>query len=101
MARPIHSVDQQNVLPAVAVVIEESATRSERLRQQLSAIRATVVLKLNSRRSSYIRETKAGIAARLRKNPSTRDARRDPCRTRLREKISPPQGRLTRPFRIA
>src|SRR5580700_10825534 len=100
MAWPIHSVDQKNVLPAVAVVIEESATRSKRLRQQLSAVRPAVVLKLNSRRSGYIREMKARIAARLRKNPSRRESRRDPS-ARVPEKIAPPQGRLTRPLRIA
>ena len=49
VAGPIHAVDQQNVLPAVVVVVEESAAGAECFRKKLAAVSAAVVLKLNAR----------------------------------------------------
>src|SRR5438128_11200740 len=40
MARPIHAVDEKDVLPAVVVVIETRAARAQRLREQFADIRA-------------------------------------------------------------
>ncbi len=48
MARPIHAVDEKNVLPAIVVVVEERAARAQRLREQFAAIRGAVVPELNS-----------------------------------------------------
>ena len=56
MVRPIHAVDQQDVLPAIAVVIEKGATRAKRFRQQLSAVGAVVVLKLDACRGRHVNE---------------------------------------------
>ncbi len=42
------AVDQQNVLPAVAIVVEKGAAGAESFRQELAAERAAVVLKLDS-----------------------------------------------------
>ena len=47
---PVHAVDQQDVLPAVGVVVEKRAARAERLRQQLAAVRAAVVRELQTGR---------------------------------------------------
>ena len=41
-------VDQQNVLPAVAVVVEKGAAGAESLRQKFAAVSSAVVLELNS-----------------------------------------------------
>ena len=47
-ARPVHAVDEQDVLPAVGVVVDERAARSERLGQQLPAEGAGVVTELQT-----------------------------------------------------
>src|SRR5208282_2292775 len=64
MFGPIAAVHQKNVLPAIAIVVEEGATGAERLRQQLSAVGAAVVTEANSRRGSYIDQPKTGIGQR-------------------------------------
>src|SRR5207253_9466769 len=46
VAGPVHAIDEQNVLPAVGVVIQKRATRAERLRKQLAADRKST--RLNS-----------------------------------------------------
>src|SRR5688572_12514979 len=43
MPRPVGAVDQQDVLPAITVVVEEGAPRAKRLRQQLAPVGAVVV----------------------------------------------------------
>ena len=50
MARPIHAIDEENVLPAVAVVVEKSATRPQRLRQVFAAECAAIVNEIYTRR---------------------------------------------------
>ncbi len=51
VARPVGAVDQQNVLPAVAIVVEESAAGPESFGQELAAEGSAVVLELDSRLS--------------------------------------------------
>ncbi len=46
--RPVHAVDQQNVRPAIRVVVDERAARSHRLGQQLAAVAAVVVRELQA-----------------------------------------------------
>src|SRR5262249_23469766 len=46
--RPIHPVDQKNVLPAVAVIIQKRAPGAKRLRQQFSWVGTVVVWKIDS-----------------------------------------------------
>ena len=58
MTGPIHAVHQQNVLPAIVVVIEKRAARAKRLGKKFSAEGSAVVLKLDSRRGSDVGETK-------------------------------------------
>ena len=58
VAGPIHPVNQKNVLPAVAVVVEESTTRTQSLGQELSAEGSTVVLELDSGTRGYVDKTK-------------------------------------------
>src|SRR5258708_11508080 len=47
---PVHAVHKKDVLPTVVVVVEERAARPKRLREQLAAISAAILLKVNPRR---------------------------------------------------
>ena len=62
VAGPIGAVDQQNVLPAVAIIVEKGAAGAESLRQKLAAESSAVVLELNSGGAGHIGETKSGRA---------------------------------------
>ena len=57
---PVHAVDQKNVLPAVAVVIEEGAARAQSFRQQLAAVGAAVVAELQPGSGGHIDQPEAG-----------------------------------------
>ena len=48
MSRPVGAVDEQDVLPAVGIVVEKCATRTEGFGKQLSTVGAAVVAKLES-----------------------------------------------------
>ena len=56
---PVGAIDQQNVLPAISIVVEKSTTRAKRLGQKLSSKRAAVVLKMNSRLRGHVCELEA------------------------------------------
>src|SRR6202007_273769 len=43
---PVGAIDQQNVLPAIAIVIQKSAARSQSLRQEFPSESAAIVLEL-------------------------------------------------------
>ena len=58
---PVGSVDQQNVLPAVAIVVKEGAAGAERLRQELATERSAVVLKVEAGGFGHIRKAKTNI----------------------------------------
>ncbi len=46
MAGPVHAVDQQDILPAIVVVVQKRATRPQRFRQVLLPKRAAVVMEV-------------------------------------------------------
>src|SRR5215472_15500941 len=48
MVRPVHAVDQQDVRPAVGVVVEEGAARTHGLGQTLASERSAGVPELNA-----------------------------------------------------
>ncbi len=67
VAGPVHAVDQQDVLPAVAIVIEEGAAGAQRFRQELAAEGAAVVMEVEAGGLGDIGETETEIrACRLR-----------------------------------
>jgi hypothetical protein len=70
MLWPIGAVYEENVLPAVVVVIEKRHAGAHRLRQKFLSVRAVVVREMNSRRSSDVfkvnRRRRRRFAARLR-----------------------------------
>ena len=49
MARPVHGVDQQNVLPAIVVVVEKADAAAHRFRQVFFPEGAVVVFEVNAR----------------------------------------------------
>ena len=92
MPRPVGAVHQQNVQPAVAVVIEKGATRPQGFGQVLRAESPAVVAEVDARRAGNIVQTKA------RSPPSSPSGQRDAAPAM---KFAPPHAMLTRPLRIA
>ena len=58
VSEPVHAVDEKDVLPAIAIVIEESATGAQGFWKQLTAIAAAVVLELEAGRGGHVRKPK-------------------------------------------
>ena len=54
--RPVHSVYQQDVQPAVIVIIEEGAARAQRFRQVFLSECAAIMLEANTCVAGYVRE---------------------------------------------
>ncbi len=74
MSGPVHAVDQQDVLPPVAVVVEERAPGAHRLGQQLAAVRAAVVREAKATRGGDVHEPQSRVG--LRRQPREHVARR-------------------------
>ena len=103
VARPVHAVDQQDVLPAVGVVVEKRAAGAERFRQQLAAVGAAVVPELQAGRGGDVDEPEARAAAAAAPSAASADAavpRQRRAAMPLQE-VAPVHGRFTRPLRIA
>ena len=60
MPGPVHAVHQQNVQPAVAIVIEEGAARAHGFGKILRAERAAVVAEVDAGGGGDIGQTEAG-----------------------------------------
>ena len=63
---PVHPVNQQDVLPAVGVIVEKRAAGAQCLRKQFAAVGTAVVLELNACAARDVRESKRrrrGISA--------------------------------------
>ena len=90
--RPISAVHQQNIEPAVALVIENRAARAERFREIFGSESAAVVMEVDAGSSGNIRQPETGIQ-RDRRSPNQRNAPQD----------KPPAGHamLASPLRIA
>ena len=56
---PIGTVHQQNVLPAIVVVIEKRATGAKRFRKQLAPVRSIVMLEIYSGGTGHVGEMEA------------------------------------------
>jgi hypothetical protein len=72
--RPIHPVDEQNVLPAIGVVIQKGATRAQGLRKKLAPVRTAVVLELKTGRTRDVGQTESECRLCLRGRTSGRRA---------------------------
>ena len=98
---PVHAVDQQDVLPPVAVVVEEGATRAERFRQEGAAEAAVVVTERQPGRGGDVDQLEWRRRGPLRPRPIQRQRRRQRCLRRAMQERAPVHGSLTRPFCIA
>src|SRR5260370_19917443 len=54
--RPVHRIDEQDVLPAVIVIIEKGTARTNRFRQILFPKRSAIVFEVYPGLSRYIRK---------------------------------------------
>src|SRR5208283_4867924 len=64
VAGPIHTVDEKNVLPAIAIVVEKGAAGAKGFRQELPTKGAAVVLELNACLGGHIGQPESGRSAR-------------------------------------
>jgi len=60
LARPVHPVHEQDVLPAIGVVVQERAARAHRLGEELASVGAASVAKLEAGRRGDVDEPKPG-----------------------------------------
>src|SRR5579872_3234547 len=104
MAGPIGAVDQEDVLPTIAIVIQKSAAGPKGFRQILAAEGSAVVLKLNSSRAGHIgeTETRGGRSACLRRQGMQASQGRPRCESCHSPQERPAiHGTFTSPARIA
>ena len=102
VAGPVHAVDEQDVLPAVGVVVEERAAGAERLGQELAAVGAAVVPELEAGGGGDVDEPEAGRGWRLGAeiDPAAAPTRGQPAPQRA-EELAAVHSRFTRPCWIA
>ena len=102
VAGPIHPIDQKDVLPAVAVIVEKGAAGTQCLRKELAAKCAAVVLELNAGTGSYINKAEAGRSRRCRaENPQPGQLRDRGQACHAPQKRSAIHGTFTSPARMA
>jgi hypothetical protein len=70
--RPIHPIDDEDVKPAIGVIVEKGATGAERFREILLAERAVVVNESDASLLGDVGQMKAGAG----KSPGTQKGRR-------------------------
>src|SRR5205823_9319060 len=63
MTRPVHSIHQKNIRPAVVVVVDEGDAGTHGLRQKLFSESSIVVNEMNSRFCGYVLKRNAGFGA--------------------------------------
>src|SRR6266566_2037982 len=100
VAGPIRSVDEENVLPSVGIVIQKCTAWTECFRKKLSAISAAVVAELNAGRTSHIDEPKSGSGGRSQQS-FRRDLQSSGKGSEPTQKRPAIHGRFTSPLRMA
>jgi len=98
VAGPVHGVDEENVWPAVGVVIEEGAAGTESFGEKLAAVGAAVVVEINASLRGDVGELKSESVRWRRKRKTSGE---DSCANGLLDEISSLHGRVTRPLRMA
>ena len=94
VTRPVHSIDQQNVQPTVAVVIQKGAAGTHGLGQILGAKSAAIVVEVDARGCGDVGERKA-------QSGRCRSRRPAQARHSAAEQLPPRHAMLTKPWRMA
>ena len=101
VARPVHAINKEDVLPAVAIVVEKGAARSKGFRKKLASVGAAVVLEMNAGRICNVHEAEAGIEC-FRSAPGEHGrSEADAAPARPRRKRSTVHWIFTKPLRMA
>ena len=98
MLRPVHAVNQQDVLPAIAVIVQEGATGAQSFGQQFASIGAAVVKKPDSRLIGDIDQAKRKARRRLQGQKLRRG---EPCSNDSLNEAPAIHRSFTRPARMA
>ena len=94
VAGPVHAVHQQNIQPAVAVVVQKCAAGTHGLGQILGSERAAVVVKVDAGGRGHVGQRKAQARRRGEQRPAQPGQSAASSRTPL-------HAMLTRPWRMA
>ena len=62
VAGPVHAVDQQDVLPAVVIVIEERAAGAESFGEEFAAVGAGIVVEVDAGGGGDVYQAEVGLA---------------------------------------
>src|SRR5258708_24159607 len=96
VARPVHAVDEDDVLPAVVIVIQKRAAGTQRFGQIFAAERAAVCLEIDAGRRSHFDKAQRKRGLGIRGRPACRQKKRT-----ARKEIPAGHGIWTRPLRTA
>src|SRR5712664_2293505 len=92
---PVRSVDEKNVLPAIAIVIEKCATGTQRLGEERAAVNAIVVPELNACCGGHVRKAKREAGYGFSLNTRGRQCRSKSSRTSSQQEIPSNHGSVT------
>ncbi len=98
VAGPVHGIDEEDVWPAVGVVIKEGAAGAKSFGEKLAAVGTAVVVEINASLRGDVGKLKSG-SVRWRRRRKT--GGEDSCANGLLDEISSLHGRVTRPLRMA
>src|SRR5579859_1670569 len=96
VARPVHAVDEDDVLPAVVIVIQKRAAGAQCLGQIFAAERAAVVLEIDASRRSDFNKAQRQPGFRIRGGPACTQKKRT-----AEKEIPAGHGIWTKPLRTA
>src|ERR1700682_1698626 len=101
VAGPVHAVDEQNILPAVVVVIEKSAAGAKSFREEFASECAAVVLKLKASRGGHIGEAETEGLRACSQKITLRECGGECEAASGSNEFAALHGRLTKPLRMA
>ena len=100
MPGPVHAADQEDVLPAIVVVVQEGAAAAQRFREQAASVGAAVVAEVEAGCRGDVDEAEAR-RGRLRGQTAREQRGREPGGAQLPEEVPAVHSTFTRPLRRA
>jgi hypothetical protein len=95
---PVHAAEEQDVLPAVGVVVEKRAAGPQCFREQLAAIRPAVVAEPDAGRRGDVHELEADRIGLLQEQRVERDGGRGETGAQARQEVATIHRGPTSPF---